>query len=162
MSARAHDIRTRVPQTKRADLKVVHRRRSRNLVKKSEVRRSISMFIAAGVIAAAIVAGILLEQVVLAQSAFHLTDIRQELEAAEEKHEALLLEAAQLDSSARIERYARENLGMVDPAPEGIQYIVADIKQPKQLRNGIGRKHRTILPTEGVASGDPYLSEGGP
>ena len=118
------------------------------------------MLIVGGIIAAGIVAAILLEQVVLAQSAFHLSDLRAELEAAEEKHEILLLEAAQLDSSARIERYARENLGMVDPGPEAIQYIVADIKQPKHLRNDIGRKHKTVIPTEGVATGDPYAYDG--
>ncbi len=120
------------------------------------------MLILAGAFAAGIVIAILLMQVVLAQSAFHLADIRADLEAAEERHEVLLLEAAQLDSSARIERYARENLGMVDPAPGGIQYIVADIKQPKQLRDGVGGKHKTTIPTEGVATGDPYAGEATP
>lgn len=39
-----------------------------------------------------------------------------------------MLEAAKLDSEARIERYAREKLGMVDPEPQNVRYIVADIQ----------------------------------
>ena len=161
MSARASTLRVRTPQKSGTELRVVHKRRSRNLVKKSEERRSMSLYIGLGLFAGAVIAAILLEQVVLAQSAFHLSDLRKELQAAEEKHEVLLLEAAQLDSSARIERYARENLGMIDPGPAGVQYIVADIKQPKHLRTGIGGKHETTIPTEGLATGDPYAS-GGP
>ena len=158
MSAQATELRARRAPAKKPQLRVVKKRNRA----KDEGRRSISIYVMAGFIATAIVSAILLEQVVLAQSAFQLSDLRSELISAEEKHEVLLLEAAQLDSSARIERYARENLGMVDPAPDGIQYIVADIKQPKQLRNGIGREHETTLPTEGVATGDPYAGEGSP
>jgi cell division protein FtsB len=120
------------------------------------------VYVAGGILASAIVAAVLLEQVVLAQSAFHLSDLRRDLQAAEEKQEELLLEAAQLDSSARIERYARENLGMVDPIPGGIQYIVADIKQPKKLRDGPGGKRNSTVPTEGLATGDLYGSGGTP
>ena len=162
MSARATDVRTRSTKERRAELRVVQRRRSRNLVKKSEERRSMTVYICAGLFAVAVIAAILLEQVMLAQSAFHLSDLRRDLQAAQEEHEVLLLEAAKLDSSARIERYARENLGMVDPSPGGVEYIVADIKQPRYLRDRIGTKHETTLPSEGVATGDPYASEGSP
>jgi cell division protein FtsB len=160
MSARATDIK---PRTKagRPDLRVVRKRRSRSLIKRTNARR-ISVYVAGGIFAAAIVAAVLLEQVVLAQSAFHLSDLRRDLQVAEEKQEELLLEAAQLDSSARIERYARENLGMVDPLPGGVQYIVADIKQPKKLRDGLGGKRRSTVPTEGLATGDLYGSGGTP
>lgn len=161
MSARASTLPTRSSQTRRAELQVVQRRRSRNLVKKSEERRSVSLYIGLALFAGAVIAAILLEQVVLAQSAFHLSDLRKELQVAEEKHEALVLEAAKLDSSARIERYARENLGMIDPGPGGVQYIVAKIKQPKHLRTSIGQAHQAAVPTEGAATGDPYAS-GGP
>lgn len=159
MSARAGAVGSRVPRDSRPELRVVRRRRSRSLMKRTEARR-ISVYVAAGIIAAAIVAAVLLEQVVLAQSAFRLSDLRRDLQVAEEKHEELLLEAAQLDSSARIERYARETLGMVDPLPGAVQYIVADIKQPKQLRERIGRKKDAIA-TEGLAGGSPYASDGG-
>ena len=162
MSARASEVRTRSTQARRAELRVVQKRRSRNLVKKSESRRSVTVYVCAGLFAAVVVAAILLEQVLLAQSAFRLSDLREDLQAAEEKHEVLLLEAAQLDSSARIERYARENLGMVEPVAGGVQYIVADIKQPKYLNDRIGGKHATTIPSEGVATGDPYASESAP
>lgn len=42
-----------------------------------------------------------------------------------------MLEAAKLDSAARVERYARENLGMVDPSPQNVRYIVANIPNRK-------------------------------
>lgn len=156
MSARASDVRTRAHQTRGNQLRVVTKRRSRDLVKKSDQRRSVSLYLGLAFFAAAVVAAILLEQVVLAQSAFHLSDLRRQLQAAEEKHEVLLLQAAQLDSSARIERYARENLGMVDPGPGGVEYIVADIKQPRHVRRGIAGKRAT----DAVATGDPYASAG--
>ena len=145
MSASARALRA---APRKPELRVVSRRSRKS---KPEARRSISVLIGGGLIAVAIVAGILLEQVVLVQSAFSLSDLRNELEEAEARHEILLLEAAQLDSSARIERYARENLGMVNP--QGVQYIVADIKQPKGVRDDVGRKHKTTIPTEGVATG---------
>lgn len=157
MSARAHDLRTR-SATRKPDLRVVHRRSRAN---KGEARRSLSVLIGGGVVAIAIVAAILLEQVVLVQSAFHLSDLRKQLEAAEARHEELVLEASQLDSSARIERYARENLGMVNPVPAGVEYIVANIKQPKGLLDEVGGKDRRTLATQGVAAGDSY-AYGGP
>jgi cell division protein FtsL len=69
--------------------------------------------------------GVLLEQVVLAQSAFKLGRVREEVVAAEAHHQELLLEATKLGSPGRIERYAREELGMVDSAQVG--YIVAEV-----------------------------------
>ena len=111
----------------KADLKVVSRRKKKGLINRAGTRLA-PLTIVAVIAIGGIVAGILLEQVVLAQSAFKLTKIRQELTAAEENREVLMLEAAKLDSAARIERYARENLGMVDPEPQNVRYIVADIR----------------------------------
>lgn len=159
MSAGAGAVRAGAARARRTELAVVPRPGSRS--KRSEARRPLPLYIGLGLFAGAVVAAILLMQVVLAQSAFDLSDLRKQLQAAEERHEILLLEAAQLDSSARIERYARENLGMVDPGPGGVQYIVADVKQPKRLRDSVGSRHDTTLPTEGVATSDPYAS-GGP
>ena len=123
-------LRSRKESTNRApaktDLKVVSRRKKKGLINRAGTR--LSPFTILAVIAiGGIVAAILLEQVVLAQSAFKLTKIRQELTVAEENREVLMLEAAKLDSAARIEKYARENLGMVDPEPQNVRYIVADI-----------------------------------
>jgi len=156
MSARVSEVRTESTSVRRGDLKVVGKRRSR--VRRSEATHPLSLYIGLALFAGAVIAAILLEQVLLAQSAFHLSDLRKDLQAAEERHEVLLLEAAQLDSSARIERYARQNLGMVEPGPGGVQYIVAKIKQPRSFRDPIGGKHERALPTEGVATGNPYAS----
>lgn len=129
---------------KKPDLKVVQRRKSKKLIKRTGARRLAPFTITASIAIAAIVTGILLEQVVLAQSAFELQKIRVELTEAEEDREVLMLEAARLDSDARVERYARETLGMVDPAPQSVRYIVADI--------GLGRKTAAL-----ATASDPYL-----
>ncbi|HVF52803.1 MAG TPA: cell division protein FtsL [Actinomycetota bacterium] len=75
----------------------------------------------------AVVFAVLVEQVVLAQSAFELGKIRKQLTEAQSLQEELLLEAATLESPARVENFARNHLGMVDPDPALTQYIVADI-----------------------------------
>ncbi len=115
----------------RPDLKVVRRRNNRKLIKRSGARRLAPFTILAVIAIGAIISAILLEQVVLAQSAFKLTNIREQLAEAQEDREVLMLEAAKLDSAARIERYARENLGMVDPDPRNVRYIVANIPSRK-------------------------------
>lgn len=112
----------------KTSLKIVPRRKGRGLIKRTGARRFAPLTILAAIAIGAIVAAVLLEQVVLAQSAFKLTKIRNELARAEENREVLMLEAAKLDSAARIERYARETLGMIDPEPQNVRYIVADIR----------------------------------
>ena len=141
-------LRSRKESTNRApakaDLKVVSRRKKKGLINRAGTR--LAPFTIIAVIAiGGIVAGILLEQVVLAQSAFKLTKIRQELTAAEENREVLMLEAAKLDSAARIEKYARENLGMVDPEPQNVRYIVADIRSRSKTGTAIAA-HRFKTP----------------
>lgn len=131
------------------DLKVVTRRRSKRLIKRAGARKLAPLTVLAVIAIGGIIAGVLLEQVVLAQSAFKLTEIRRELTAAEENREVLMLEAAKLDSAARIERYARENLGMVDPMPENIRYIVADIRSGTRTGEMVATSDR--LKTPGAA-----------
>lgn len=109
-----------------ARLKVV-RRGSRKLIKRDRSRRLASLAILGGIVAIAVVFGVLLEQVVLAQSAFKMTRVRERLAEAEERHQELLLQAATLESSDRIERFARDELGMVEPGPGDVQYLSADI-----------------------------------
>jgi cell division protein FtsL len=127
VSARAAELRASRARSKRADLKVVSRRKKSGLIKREGSSRILSMGAVTAIVAGAIVFGVLLEQVVLAQSAFKLSGIRQSLGMAEARHEELLLEAAKLDSAARIEKYARTELGMIDPVPSSVRYIVADI-----------------------------------
>ena len=133
MSARAQTARK--PVDRKKHLSVVERRRkasgktSRGHTKGFVITVSI-------LLGGAIVVGVLLEQVTLAQSAFELAEMRQDLVAAEARHEELLLESANLDSAARIERYARTSLGMVDPAPGSVEYIVADVRTGGRLATG--------------------------
>jgi cell division protein FtsL len=120
------EVRRRRELSSTRSLRVV-RRKSRNLVVRGEARKLAPVVIVSAIVVMAVVVGVLLEQVVLAQSAFKLSRIREQVVAAEEKHQDLLLEAAKLESSDRIERYAREVLGMVEPDPALVNYITADV-----------------------------------
>ena len=123
MSARAAAVRRTT--NKRTQLRVV-RRHSRGLIRRSGGRRAAPWLIISVIAVSAIVAGVLLEQVVLAQSAFKLDAINERLAVAEAEQEELLAEMAELESPGRIERYARTHLGMV--APTSIEYIVARVR----------------------------------
>jgi hypothetical protein len=153
VSARAAQLRS---TPRRADLKVV-RRRHRALIKRTPRSKLLVTSVAGAIVAGAILFGILLEQVVLAQSAFKLTRVRERLVAAEARHEELLLEAASLDSAARIERYARDVLGMVDPLPVQVNYIVADLGTRPFKRVGGARLAYPLEQQEGPAAA---LSQG--
>ncbi len=107
-----------------APLRVV-RRRSRGLIKRTSTRRVAPLALLALILSGAIVFGILLEQVVLAQSAFRLSSLSKETQRAQAKNGRLLLQVARLGSPGRIERYARTRLGMVDPS--NLEYIVARV-----------------------------------
>ena len=154
MSARAAQLRT---TSRRADLKVV-RRRHRVLIKRTPRSKLLVASVAGAILAGAILFGILLEQVVLAQSAFKLTKVRERLTVEEARHEELLLEAASLDSAARIERYARDVLGMVDPLPTQVRYIVADLGTKPFKRVGGARLAYPLEQQEGPAAA---ISQGG-
>ena len=126
MSARPARVAPTVPP-RRTELRVV-KRRSRRLIRRSGSTRATPLVIAGVIVAIAAIFGILLEQVLMAQSAFKLGKIRERMVAAEARHEDLVFEVSQLESDARIENYARTQLGMVDADPASVQFIAADIK----------------------------------
>jgi cell division protein FtsL len=103
----------------------VVRRRSRGLIKRGAPRRAAPVAIGVFILVATIVFGVVLEQIVLAQSAFRMARITESLAAAETRQQELLLEATRLESPTRIQRFARRRLGMV--APQEVDYLVADI-----------------------------------
>ena len=151
MSARASQVKRSAPAAKNADLRVV-RRRGRTLIKRSGSRKTAPLVIAGVIAVVAIVAGVLLEQVVLAQSAYKLQAINKRLSAAETLQEELLADMALLESPGRIERYARVNLGMV--APTNVEYIVAKIKVGSDNRLAEALDHKEVLlPGAGTAAG---------
>ncbi len=142
----------------RPNLQVI-RRRSRALIKRGRARRLAPAAILAAIVVGGVVLAILLEQVVLAQSAFELTRLRKGLVTAQSRHETLLLEAAELDSPSRIETYARDALGMVEPTNP--DYVVADVR----VRAGGGRlaarsSGGSAQPGDGVAAGARGSSSG--
>lgn len=120
MSARAATLAPDMPKLR------LTRRKTRKLITRGTARRVAPAYIAVAIAISAIVAGVLLEQVVLAQSAFKLSAINQRLAVAEARQEELLAEVAQLESPGRIERFARTRLGMVEPTL--VEYVVADVR----------------------------------
>jgi cell division protein FtsL len=133
----------------RAGLRVV-RRKKLKLIERVGVSRMIPYIIGGAIALAAVVFAVLLAQVILAQSAFKLAELRKDLVAAETQHEELLLQAAKMESPDRIESIARNQLGMIDP--NSVEYIVADVstKSPHtRFRSGAAR----MTAPGGVASG---------
>ena len=130
MSARASQVRSETP-AKRTGLHLVKRKR-RRLIKRGTGTRYAPIAVLGVICVCAVIFGVLLEQVVLAQSAFKLTQVNEELEVARSKHETLLLSAAKLEAPGRIENYARTKLGMVDPPV--VEYIVADVPRRMNRR----------------------------
>ena len=139
-------------------LRVV-RRKSRGLIKRSPARRAAPVMITAGIIMAAVVAGVLLEQVLMAQSAFKLGEIRTRLMAAEGRHNELMLEATRLEGDARIQTYAREVLGMTRADPNASVYIVAPIRAPGSDRLADLRRGAPAT-LQGTAAGSLQPAEG--
>ena len=115
---------TAPPAQSEAPLTLI-RRTSRDLIKRGPHTRLAFVVALAAVFVGALVCTVLIEQVTLAQSAFRLARIRQETIAAERRNQELLLQMTKLQSPARIEKYARTELGMVEPTR--IDYVIADV-----------------------------------
>lgn len=125
MSARASQVKNG-SFSARHPLSVI-RRKDRRLVKRSGVRRIAPAMVVGSILVAATVFGVLLAQVVLAQSGFKMQKLREEVAKADEEHARLVLKAAKLESPQRIEKVAIEELGMVFPA-QNPEYIVANVR----------------------------------
>jgi cell division protein FtsL len=141
MSARAQQVRAAVRE--RAALRVV----GVQAIRPKRPRRVSPLAIVAVVCVLGIVFGVLLERVMLAQSAFELTRLMERVEAADERRSELTFEVARRENPGRIEQYARTQLGMVDPDPAAIQYIVAEVAQPRFDAAGGGRLHARMSGT---------------
>ena len=145
MSVRT-EVLGRADRRPRPQLEVVRRSQTR-----TGWRRWLPAAIGIACLIGGVIVGVLLEQVVLAQSAFKLANLRSELVQAESTHEELLLEAAELGSPERIESQARTLLGMVDP-PE-VRYIVADVSGARWSPHRPGIDERPVTTTDpGVAA----------
>lgn len=103
----------------------------------------------------AVIFGVLLARVVLVKSSFKLQELQDTLTQEEELHEELLLEAAKMESPARIERVAR-SLGMVDPVT--VNYIVASVPRRNGERFAYGSLPNPLSDNTTVAA----IAEEGP
>jgi cell division protein FtsL len=120
----AAPVRNRRPR--RRNLKVVRRRR-RGLIKRSPTRRMTPLVLGGVMLVTLLIATVLLEQVLMAQSAFKLEGIRSRTERAETRHQELVLEVTRLENKERIEQYAVSELGMRATNSTNSEYMVADI-----------------------------------
>lgn len=158
MSARAtsaqksSETRTRAPQ-RRADLKVV-RRKHRGLIQRSASRRVTPVVIGGAIVVALLIATVLLEQVLMAQSAFKLDEIRRRIDKAEGKQQELVLEVTELENNERIEDYARTQLGMIETDAATSEYMVADIRLNPDTRFA-GEQGPERLDLSGTAASVP-------
>lgn len=96
-----------------------------------------------------LVFAILVERVLLAQSAFELDRLQTKLTAAQNAREVVLLETATLESPARIERYARDTLGMVEA--EEPRYIAANLSSPAGASLASRRRSPALTATVAAA-----------
>lgn len=147
MSAHASQVKADTAKRK-GGLHLVKRKR-RRLIKRSRGTRFAPIAVLGAICVGAVIFGVLLEQVVLAQSAFKLSRVNEKLEVARSKHESLLLTAAKLEAPGRIESYARTRLGMVDPPV--VEYIVANV--PRQMNRRLASTNPGgALPATGQAA----------
>ena len=155
MSARASQLRAPRTRVENPGLRLV-RRRSRRLIRRGRSTSLAPAVILGSIGVAVIVIAVLLEQVVLAQSAFRLAKVREKVVAAEAEHQELLLEATRLGSPARIEEFATNDLGMIKAPPEDAEYIVARVRGVTD--GSLIARARTLAPVDttdagGVAAG---------
>jgi len=142
----------------------VVRRRSRGLIRRSPARRLAPAAILGAIGVVAVIFAILLEQVVLAQSAFELSRLRSDLATVQARHERAMFEASRLESPERIERYARDELGMIEPPVS--EYLIAEVKAPRSpgLAQSVRRSSLSGSPAAaiGAAAGTHQASSSGP
>ena len=155
MSTRQSTVRAPRHNKKKNDttLKVVRRHKS-GLLKRGSQRRVTPFLVLGGMTVIAIVFAILLSQVVLAQSGFKMAKLRERTLKAEARHAELVLQAAKLENSERIERVAIEQLGMVQPSR--VEYIVADVgsRDSAQLAQGGSPQNVDVTGQAAPVTGD--------
>jgi len=135
MSARAQTSaapeRARRPEER--NLRVVRRKR-RGLIQRGTSRRMTPLVFGGVILVALLISTVLLEQVLMAQSAFKLEEIRLQIERAETRKQELILEVSRLENDSRIEEYARTQLGMIETNSATSEYMVADISPKADTR----------------------------
>ncbi len=142
----------------------VVRRRSKGLIRRSPARRLAPAAILGAIGVVAVIFAILLEQVILAQSAFELSRLRSNIATVQARHERAMFEASRLESPERIERYARDELGMIEPPLS--EYVIVDVKAPRPpgLAQSVRRSSLSGAPAAaiGAAAGTQQASSSGP
>ena len=131
-------------------LKVVRRYRS-GLMKRHPGTRVAPVLVVAGLLIAATVFTVLLERVLLSQSGFRMAQLRDRMIAEEAEHAELMLQAAKLASSERIERYAIEQLGMVYPTE--VIYVMADVRTRSSVEKLRKAPEGALVGSDGLAVG---------
>ena len=123
-TSRVAPRRARSPQER--NLSVV-RRKQRRLIQRGVARRMTPLMFGGVILVALLISTVLLEQVLMAQSAFKLEEIRNQTERAESRQQELILQVTRLEDNGRIEEFARTQLGMIETNSATSEYMVADI-----------------------------------
>jgi cell division protein FtsL len=123
-TSRVAPRRARRPQER--NLKVV-RRKQRGLIQRGAARRVTPLVFGGVILVALLISTVLLEQVLMAQSAFKLEEIRNQTESAESRQQELILKVTRLEDNSRIEEFARTQLGMIETNSATSEYMVANI-----------------------------------
>jgi len=123
-TSRVAPRRARSPQER--NLSVV-RRKQRRLIQRGAARRMTPIMFGGVILVALLISTVLLEQVLMAQSAFKLEEIRNQTDRAESRQQELILQVTRLEDNGRIEEFARTQLGMIETINTTSEYMVADI-----------------------------------
>ncbi|MBQ3258394.1 MAG: cell division protein FtsL [Oscillospiraceae bacterium] len=101
--------------------------RPRNQKKhKGAVYTTVPLTVVGAALVAAMMVLLLLSKSQLSQLGFEITALEQELEELESRRDKLLIAQTEAYGLERVERYAKEVLGMVHPNPD--QYRMIDIE----------------------------------
>ena len=151
-TSRVAPRRARRPQER--NLKVV-RRKQRSLIQRGAARRVTPLVFGGVILVALLISTVLLEQVLMAQSAFKLEEIRNQTESAESKQQELILQVTRLEDNSRIEEFARTQLGMIETNHTTSEYMVANIavKADTRLARATQEDELDLTGTSAIVTG---------
>ena len=151
-TSRVAPRRARRPQER--NLKVV-RRKQRSLIQRGAARRVTPLVFGGVILVALLISTVLLEQVLMAQSAFKLEEIRNQTESAESRQQELILQVTRLEDNSRIEEFARTQLGMIETNHTTSEYMVANIavKADTRLARATQEDELDLTGTSAIVTG---------
>lgn len=109
-------------------------RREEKEYRRNTANSAVPITVVGTALTAALMVLLLLTQSQLSQIGFTISALEQELEELETQREKLLISHAERYGLERVERYAKEELGMIHPNPD--QYRFTDIETAEHSPRG--------------------------